>query len=249
MADETGGTTARAGGIVAAVLAVAALGAGGGAPPRDPVAEPMLSVADARRDGDPEAMRALVSRPKRDPVVGPTSAMDGAVAPLPGAGWQDPDSVNWADIPNADRSPLRERLMERRAERGPLPGGRLLDRLRDSRDEGRRAGDDPPAAATTAASTGWPAPVRLREQLAGLAAAPAEVAAWAAATATHLEAVCATTGPADPGAVAALLPLGDDVDAGVALADRIDDATLSTRVRRTALAAGRRVAVWRGAAA
>ncbi|MFM7107442.1 MAG: hypothetical protein ACKOZU_02375, partial [Planctomycetaceae bacterium] len=33
------------------------------------------------------------------------------------------------------------------------------------------------------------------------------------------------------------------------LADRIDDATPSTRVRRTALSAGRRVAVWRGAAA
>ena len=253
MAAEAGAGTARVGAIVAALLALAALGAGGTEQPaREPVAEPMLTVADARADGDPAALQALAERARRDDGT----MAESSAAPLPGPEWNDPDSVNWADVPEADHARLRERALERRGDRGPLPGGRLLERIRgDLRpapgDDVRRAADIEKGKPGPVRDhvAGWPDTAHLRDQLSRLAVAPAAVAGWAAAAVKHLDAVRATAGPADPAAAAALLPLGEDVDAGMSLADGIDDHSLATEVRRSALAVGRRVAVWRAAAA
>ena len=254
MAAQAGAATARVGGIVAALLALAALGAGGTAPPSpEPVAEPMLSLADARGEGDLVALRAFGARVQRDTAIRDSGDADPAAVPLPGPEWNDPDSVNWADVPETDRVPLRGRILERRSERAASPGGRLLDRLRGeprpAAADQRHGGDATRAATPSAPHTGWPDATILRDQLGRLSAAPAAVAGWAATTATHLQAVRATAGPADPAAAAALLPLGDDVDSGMTLAAGLGESTIATDVRRAALALGRRVAVWRAAAA
>lgn len=255
MAAEAGAATARVGAIIAALLALAALGAGGTTQPaREAIAEPMLSDADARSDGDPAALQALADRARRDGASSGATAAESAPAPLPGPEWNDPDSVNWADVPEADHARLRERVLERRGERGPPPGGRLLERIRGEPraaavDDGRRLGATMPPGAALDRLAGWPDTAHLRDQLARLSVAPAAIAGWAAATVKHLDAVRATAGPPDPAAASSLLPLGDDVDAGMALADGLNDHSLATEVRRSALAVGRRVAVWRAAAA
>ncbi len=255
MAAEAGAAEARAGGIVAVLVAVAATGAlgaaGGPQPGRIPPPEPLLAQVAAPPEADHAGLRALASRVRQA-----GGAIDepgaGRAPPLPGTEWIDPDSVNWAEVPESERGPLRERLLERRGDRGPVPGGRLLERLRGElraaakphRGTGRPDGfeDDIPGA-------GWPNPTRLVAQLSALAGSPDGVDAWATATLEHLRAVQATAGPADPGATEVLLPLGEDVDAGMMLADRIDDAPRASDVRRAALAVARRVAVWRAATA
>jgi hypothetical protein len=126
----------------------------------------------------------------------------------------------------------------------------LLERLRSElRVADRGSVDDESPADAPSGDTAWPDPTRLREQLARLTTAAADVGSWATATLAHMDTVRDTAGPADPGAAAALLALGDDVEAGMALADSLGDPALASDVRRAALAVGRRVAVWRAAAA
>ena len=132
MAAEAGGPTARVGGIVAAVLACAAFGiAAAPQTVRDPAPEPLLAQPDGAPQADPGSLRALALRVQRPANPNATPIADAPVTaapPLPGPAWNDPDSVNWADVPEGDRGPVRDRLLERRG--GPRPGGRLLERLR-----------------------------------------------------------------------------------------------------------------------
>ncbi|MFM9057932.1 MAG: hypothetical protein ACKOSQ_02200 [Planctomycetaceae bacterium] len=254
MAAEAGAATARVGAIVAALVALAAVGAGGATQPAgEPAPEPMLARVPAPAEADPAALEALAARVRHaGPPGNAGRGTDEAPAPLPGPEWTDPDSVNWADVPEAERGPVRERLLDRRGDRGPPPGGRLLERLRGELRAaalgGRAVGDVVTPGETRRATARWPDPAALRDQLTRLVAAAAPAAGWATATLAHLDAVLATGGPADPAAAAALLSLGEDVDAGMALADQLPDAALATSVRRAALAVARRVAVWRAAA-
>jgi hypothetical protein len=254
MAAAAGGPTARVGGIVAAVLCCAALG-GAAAPQsdRDPAPEPFLAGTDGPPSTDPEALRALAARVQRpaEATAIPGAEVPATAPPLPGPTWNDPDSVNWANVPEGDRAPVRERILERRG--GPRPGGRLLDRLRGELRSasvgGRPVGDVITPAEPPPSSTGWPDAVTLRDHLSRLAARPAPIGPWATSTLEHMQGVAATGGPADPAAAAALMPIGDDVESGMSLADGLADAALATEVRRAALAVARRVAVWRAAAA
>ena len=197
-------------------------------------------------------------------------------APLPGVEWTDPDSVNWTDSPTAvkpqpDGGRWLGRRLESKAEpsapqptAGGFGGGRLLGRLR-SEMRIARGQDHPPtgdpehagaAAEIESDPSGWPHPTRLVEQIQRLAAsAPDDTAhgsaidAWAARSLDDLRRVLDTAGPAASSAAAALLPLGDDVEAGMSLADGVPEAALASDTRRAALAVARRVAVWRAAAA
>lgn len=205
-------------------------------------------------------------------AVRPSQAAEAeaTAAPLPGAGWNDPDGVNWSEAPTARREPSQPRagrLFGRLGDRlgdlpgkteGPAPGeavargGRLLDRVRDRFGQRDEAAVPVPAPAQPQASEAaeWPVPAALVAQLGRLAAAggtpPAD---WATAARSAIDAVVATSGPAAPEADAALLALGDIVDAGMAVADAVAEPSTASQVRRAALAVARRVAVWRAAAA
>lgn len=204
---------------MAAWIAVVAVGAAGGAgrpdggrigPP-----EPLLARDAVPLEADRSAYRALVSRVRQ--AGGTAEDTPEPAPPLPGSEWNDPDSVNWAEVPESERGALRERLLERRGDRGPLPGGRLLERLRNELRSPADAGREdatPRRDEVESSSAGWPDPTRLVDQLAGLTSAAEEVGPWATATLEHLRAVQATAGPADPAAAPAFLPLGEDVDAG-----------------------------------
>jgi hypothetical protein len=236
---------------------------------------------DAATPPPSEPLKALVARVQRQrpaaerppQAVAPaasTPPVPAGAAPLPGAEWTDPDSVNWADAPDqpagsSEVGRLRDRIADRLSGQPPsrdggIGNGRLIERLRTER---RAAREDDAAQATAAdsaeqpaaATRGWPHPTRLAEQLdrletdAARSAAGGDVAAWCGATSGQLDAVLVTAGPHDPEAAALLLPVGEAVEAGMAVADRTADAALATEVRRTALAVARRVAVWRAAAA
>jgi hypothetical protein len=228
-----------------------------------------------------ETLKALVARvqrqrpPARQPPLPvapriPSPPEPAGAAPLPGAEWTDPDSVNWADAPDqpnasTELSRLRGRIADRLSGQSPVRdggvgNGRLLDRLRSERRAARDdAGADAAVSSTdedpSASNRTWPRPTRLYDQFdrldaaAARSAAGAAVAAWSGTTRGHLEAVLATEGPHDPAAAGLLLPVGDAVEAGMLVADRTADATLATDTRRAALAVARRVAVWRAAAA
>jgi hypothetical protein len=224
-------------------------------------------------------LKALVARvQQRKPAdhqpaaatVGPqpaASPQPAAAAPLPGAEWTDPDSVNWADAsgresPATDGGRLRERIVDRLngqppSREAPLGNGRLLERLRSERRGGRNK-DDATAAAPlddrAADARHWPRPDALVEQLnrlEGLATrgTAGDVTTWCRTTRGQLDAVLATEGPHDAEAVVLLLALSDAVEQGMTAADRTADPVLATDARRTALAVARRVAVWRPAAA
>jgi len=252
-------------------------------------ATPELAPGEVRPAPPPEeSMRELVRHlppgrpaiprgeapPASEPAVASSTPAEAqpptpaAAAPLPGAGWTDPDGVNWSEAPTARREqspPRAGRLFGRIGDRlgdppgknedpppaGPL-GGRLLERVRDR--FGPRDGVDATAAAPDeepgADATVWPSPAALLAQLARLSTPggtpPAD---WATSARAALDAVVATAGPADPDAEAALLALGDVVDQGMAVADQVPDPPTASQVRRAALAVARRVAVWRAAAA
>ena len=220
----------------------------------------------------PESLRALVVRVQatRSPTtkltapepqprrIAPPAAVESmGAAPLPGEPWTDPDGVNWSDAPVAAET----------ARGGPARGGRIFERLRvGERLLGRGRQNDavaaPSAPEPEAVSQpapepdggAWPKPTKLRSQLEQLALASKSESApaaggWAQETLALLDAVLATRGPRDAAAGTALLSLGDEVHAGMALADAMPDAALSAHARRAALALSRRVAVWRAAAA
>jgi len=228
-----------------------------------------------------EPLKALVARVQRQRPAGtpsqpsvapraPSPAEPAGAAPLPGAEWTDPDSVNWADAPGRQHaSPevgrLRDRIADRLSGQPPtrdaaVGNGRLLERLRGER-RAARGGDDADETGSSgdadpsASGHSWPRPARLYEQFdrleaaAGRTSAAAEVTTWSSAARGHLDAVLATEGPHDPEAAGLLLPLGEAVEAGMLVADRTADASLATDTRRTALAVARRVTVWRAAAA
>ncbi len=241
---------------------------GEAAPP--PASEPLKAlVARMHRrqpaDQQPATPQAAAGR-QQDVAAQPAAA-----APLPGAEWTDPDSVNWADAPDrqpsaADGGRLRDRLVDRlngqpSHREGPLGNGRLLERLWSER-RGLRAEADETAPSEAVAplddpSTStrqWPRPEKLHEQLDRLDAAAArgtagDVAAWCRTARGQLDAVLAASGPHDADAPALLLALSDAVAQGMAAADRTADPVVATDTRRAALAVARRVAVWRSAAA
>lgn len=260
MAAAAGASQARYGRVVVVFAALVAGGAAG--PLRLPPPEPLLASAEKSpdtttpaSDTDPAGLRLLAARVRQagGPIAAPTPvASTDSTAPLPGPGWTDPDSVNWADVPESERGPLRDRLQGLRGERGPLPGERLLERLRGelrAAGSGGRPHADALAPGSPPSAPAWPDPARLRDQLERVGKAGGDVGAWTKATLTHLSGVRQTAGPADATAADALILLGEDVDAGMELADRVPDPTLATEVRRAALAVARRVAVWRAAAA
>ena len=196
-------------------------------------------------------------------------------APLPGAAWTDPDSVNWIDAPAADpaRPPASPRLIERlsdrlaesRSDSPPAePSRRLIALPVGERLLGRRRAEREPRIARSFAATvettpdaesaigvGWPTPDRMLDQLESLVAATGEptISAWARTTLAAVDAVLETAGPADPAAAGPLLSLGETVAAGMAAADTVTSAVIASETRRAALAVARRVAVWRAATA
>lgn len=238
-------------------------------PPEESMRELVRHLPTARpaipRDATPPPAEPAVAASTHPASAPPTPA---TAAPLPGAGWTDPDGINWSDAPTARREqspPRAGRLFGRIGDRlgdapgknedpapaGPL-GGRLLDRVRDR--FGPRDDTDTTAAAPDQEpgpdATGWPTPTALLAQLARLSAAGSTPPAdWATAARAALDAVVATAGPAAPEAEAALLALGDVVDEGMAVADAVAEPSTASQVRRAALAVARRVAVWRAAAA
>ena len=194
-------------------------------------------------------------------------------APLPGAAWADPDSVNWIDVTAAepDRPQAGPRLMERlsdrlaetRGESVTAGSGRRLsglsvgERLRSRRwGEPRLARSFAATVETTpdaqaAINPGWPTPDRLLDELERLttAAATPSIVGWATATLEAVDAVLDTEGPADPAAAGPLLSLGETVAAGMQAADAIPASAIASQTRRAALAVARRAAVWRAATA
>ena len=146
-------------------------------------------------------------------------------APLPGPAFNDPDSVNWVDVPSEQpagetrsSSRLLGRLAERRADlRTTTAGesarptaastfaGRIRGRLRG---EGRIARALTPAvgeeqASEAAVSDGWPTPERLLDDLEDLAAmaGPGEagrVASWADRTGVERAAIRGCCAPGIP---------------------------------------------------
>jgi hypothetical protein len=193
----------------------------------------------------------------------PAPRSSAPAAPLPGATWTDPDSVNWIDVPSeaavsrpdAAQPRLIDRLADRRTE-GRMPGG-MADRIRGRlRGEGRLAralappADSAAADGQTAISDGWPTPDSLLDQLESLAATgDGTVSAWAERTLVVLDAALHTAGPADPAAAGPLLSLGESVATGMMAADTAGSPIMASQTRRAALAVARRVAVWRAASA
>jgi hypothetical protein len=217
------------------------------------------------------SMGPMTAETPADGLGAPPAALP---APLPGAAWTDPDSVNWIDVSTAEtarpQAPARlmerltDRLAETRGEAVPAGSGRRLSGLpMGERLLGRRRGEPRLArsfAATVettpdaqaAINTGWPTPDRLLDQLERLAAATAAqpaIVAWATATLEAVDAVLDTEGPADPAAAGPLLSLGETVTAGMYAADAVPASAVASETRRAALAVARRAAVWRAATA
>jgi hypothetical protein len=182
-------------------------------------------------------------------------------APLPGAAWTDPDSVNWTDASDPPRLA---------ATPGPaaaqLPGGgRLFDRLRkgerifvrnrrDPHDDDQRLATLQDLPDVRRPGCVWPHPVTLIADLHDLHHAPTDglrhepVEHWSRDALNTLGNVLLSAGPGDPAAASTLVVLGEAVHRGMDVADRITEGSLASNTRRAALAVSRRVAVWRAAA-
>jgi hypothetical protein len=187
-----------------------------------------------------------------------TVRVSAPTAPLPGSAPADPDGVNWIEPPTAgDDGRPRLRLTDRLGDPAARPrGGRILGLLRGGRGPGAAAGGDGGRTVTAdQASTSWPHPHALGDQLATLAALRGgfgrhdDVAVWASTTLDDLEAVLVTAGPRDPAAAEVLVRVAADAEAGLRLAPEVTDREVATDVRRASLAIARRVAVWRAAGA
>jgi len=184
-------------------------------------------------------------------------------APLPGAAWNDPDSINWIDVPAEPAAPRPQgqpRLLDRLADRRTdARASGLAERIRGRlRGEGRiaralAAGDDAAAGSAdrqTAIGDGWPTPDSLLDRLESLATTDdGAVAAWAEQTLSLVDAVLRTDGPADPAASGPLLALGEAVSSGMTVADSLPSPQPAGQTRRAALAVARRAVIWRAAAA
>jgi hypothetical protein len=171
--------------------------------------------------------------------------------------------------PGADGNRFLARIAERRA--AEHAGSRLAatsqgaGRLRGER-RGTRSGEvgqehrtETSGVATSghggepADPHAWPLPAQLVHEFEQLAARArgraADVDAWSTAALDELDGVLQTAGPHDARASAALVSLGDAVEAGMGLAGSLADLPLAAATRRAALALARRVAVWRATAA
>ena len=212
--------------------------------------------------------------PRTEPRLAQAAETPAGAAPLPGTEWIDPEAANWSEAATGDGrsrlaprgSRLLGRIVERRTEPGTARnaaggvGERLRERLR-AESRGDRSPDNghpgdtgtPVREAAGADARRWPEATRLCSQLEELGHAgqrgAAEAAVWARDTLAALAAARATGGPRDPVAEPALITLGDQVAAGMTAADADTDPLRGSQIRRAALAAARRVAVWRAAAA
>ncbi|NDC53874.1 MAG: hypothetical protein EBZ74_06175 [Planctomycetia bacterium] len=213
-----------------------------------PPAASAPSVSVAPGESAAGSLRALVTRVQASRAPPPPAAPETlGVAPLPGAEWVDPDSVNWSDVPLAHPAPKPTVPVPRLGLRPRLRvGERLLGRDRPA--------DSSPAAVEDGAAglpdvRRWPAPRRLVQQIEQLGAAgPAhDAGAWSATALERLQRVLATAGPGDAAAEPALVTLGESVHAGMGIADASTDHDRATATRRAALAVSRRVATWRAA--
>ena len=205
---------------------------------------------------------AMPESPSQPARIEPPVATDSlGAAPIPGAAWSDPDSVNWTDAsapPRLAASP------------GPASGqasgsGRLFDRLRKGERIFIRNRRDPPGDDHRLATLQdlpdvrrpgslWPHPVTLIADLHDLHHTPPDglrhepVEGWSRDTLNTLGNVLLSAGPRDPSAATMLIVLGEAVHQWMELADRINEGGVASTTRRAALAVSRRVAVWRAAA-
>ncbi len=205
---------------------------------------------------------AVAETPSRPARIEPPLATDSlGAAPLPGAAWSDPDSVNWTDTsaePRLAASP------------GPAAGlppgsGRLFDRLRKGDRifvRGRREDHDDDERVASLQSVPdvrrpgclWPHPATLISDLHDLHHTQPDgmrhehVEAWSRDTLNTLGNVLLSAGPRDPAAGTTLIVLGEAVHRGMEVADRITEGSVASNTRRAALAVSRRVAIWRAAA-
>jgi hypothetical protein len=229
MGDRTGSDAARSRRLLGAACCIVCT----------TVASHRVAAQDAGPEPAAAALRALVDRVQQPPLGAPPAEPAPGPTPLPGDAWTDPDGANWVQPPRSTFGRRLGRLGERRGDRPP-GGGRLLDRLRDDKSRTERRADDEAEVAAA-----WPRPGRLVVQLEELRGGDP----WAGDVLRELEAVLATAGPRDPAADTHLIALGESVPAGMALADAAPAAPRASEIRRAALAVGRRVAVWRAAAA
>jgi hypothetical protein len=205
------------------------------------------------------AIAETTSQPAR---IEPPVATDSlGAAPLPGAAWSDPDSVNWTDA----NAPPRLAASPGPATSQPPGSGRLFDRLRKGERifvRGRREGHDDDERLAALHSVPdvrrpgclWPHPATLISNLHDLHQTQPDgmrhehVEAWSRDTLNTLGNVLLSAGPRDPAAATTLIVLGEAVHRGMEVADRITEGSLASDTRRAALAVSRRVAIWRAAA-
>ena len=251
------------------------------APPATPVAAPQVI-----EPAEPSSLKSLVTRvhihrlaaeeptppaavipqpsapPAQPARIEPPIASDSlGAAPLPGAAWSDPDSVNWADA----TPPPRLAATANAGTGQPPAAGRLFDRLRKGERifvrNRRDPHDDDHRLATLQAlpdvrrpGSVWPHPVTLIADLHDLhhtqpdGARHEHVEHWSRDALNTLGNVLLSTGPRDPATASMLIVLGEAVHRGMEVADRITEGSLASNTRRAALAVSRRVAVWRAAA-
>jgi len=215
-----------------------------------PVAPPLVASRPVEPSPPPPAAASRPSRPLGAP-------------PLPGEAWNDPDSVNWTNVPAGDRA---TRETARESDRG---GDRPLGRLREyrtarqqeraearvaRRDDGATTNPREPHERVSPGDLRWPVPTSVVANIETIAKAAAAAgppaarrSAWVSESAALLDAVLATEGPRDERAVAALVGLGESVRAGLAVADEEVEPTTAAATRRLALSLARRVAIWRAA--
>ncbi len=208
---------------------------------------------------EPAAPAAPAAQPAR---IEPPIATDSlGAAPLPGAAWTDPDSVNWTEA-----TPPPRLATAPGSGGGQQPGsGRLFDRLRkgerifvrnrrDPHDEDQRLATLQSLPDVRRPGSLWPHPVTLIADLHDLHhTQPDEVRHehvehWSRDSLNTLGNVLLSAGPRDPAAAPMLIVLGEAVHRGMEVADRITEGSVASNTRRAALAVSRRVAVWRAAA-
>jgi len=205
----------------------------------------------------PAALEAAAGRPASPPPVTPRQPLGPAPLPAPPTPRMlepvgDLDAINWSEAPPVE-PPSAPRIAIRPDFETQPRRGRLIERLRNgerliNRDREDKEGDSLVDAARQAADGGrWPAPESLLVQLDALTDGAA--AEWATATLADLAAVLDTSGPWDPAAGGRVGQLAKRIPQGMGLADSSPDAAFASQTRRAALAAARRVAVWRAAVA